>query len=94
MDYSGGGFEQSINVDCIDFSKFIEQFKDQEVYCKMDIEGAEYAVLRKILRDGNAKIFKKLWVEFHDRDIPGENSGTTHTLIHQLSEWTTVEPWN
>lgn len=90
-------YEQPIKVECINFSRFIKHLHTYnstgEVYCKMDIEGAEYPVLRKILQDGTASMFKKLWVEFHP-DVPGENANTTKRLITELSKFTTVELWD
>lgn len=65
-----------------------------EIYCKMDIEGAEFAVLRKMLKDGTVKYLKKLWVEFHERYIPGENRQTKAALIRELSLYTEVEEWH
>jgi FkbM family methyltransferase len=91
---SDHSFEDPIKVECIDFSSFIEQFKGCEVYCKMDIEGAEFAVLRKVLRDNNAGILKAIWIEFHDHDVPGESFSTRQQLIKELSKFTTVHLWD
>jgi FkbM family methyltransferase len=96
-------FEKPILVKCLDFSKYLhhicvenakvegyENF-DYEIYCKMDIEGAEYKVLRKMLEDGTAKFIKKLWVEFHA--IPGESLHSKNMLIEQLSKHLIIEEW-
>ena len=47
VDNKGGG--EKIQVDCIDFSKFIiDNFnKDDYIIVKFDIEGAEYKVIEK-----------------------------------------------
>lgn len=90
---NAGWYDQSIKVESIDFSKFVTHLRGNEVYCKMDIEGAEYPVLRKLIRDGNANIFKKIWIEFHD-DIPGESMRTKKNLITELSKFTQVELWD
>lgn len=93
------GLMPPIEVPCIDFSKFLLErrvfhFGKCEIYCKMDIEGAEFAVLRKMLKDGTVKYFKKLWVEFHERYIPGENRQTKAALIRELSLYTEIEEWH
>lgn len=85
---------QPIKVESIDFSKWISQFAHDDVWCKMDIEGAEFQVLRKLLRDGKAGIFKTLWVEFHPYTVPGESLKTKKLLIDQLREFTDVVEWH
>lgn len=88
--------EIPIEVPCIDFSKFLGQFPEDRfnVFCKMDIEGSEFAVLRKCLNDGTAKIMKRLWIEFHERFVPGEDAQTKAELIDQLKQYTNVELWH
>jgi len=56
-------------VDAIDFSEWLSDnfCSDDYVVVKMDIEGAEYDVLEKVIRDGNHRIIKKAIVEFHIR---------------------------
>lgn len=56
-----------IQVYCIDFSKWIETSFNKKDYIilKLDIEGAEYAVLDKMIRDGSIKYINKLYVEYH-----------------------------
>lgn len=103
------GLAPPIEVPCIDFSKFVTVaawatlhpnahhsigITEPEIYCKMDIEGAEFAVLRKMLKDGSINFIKKLWVEFHERYIPGENRQTKAALIRELSLYTEVEEWH
>lgn len=56
-------------VECIDFSNYIKNNFNLNDYiiCKMDIEGAEYAVLQKMINDGTIPYIKKLYIEFHSR---------------------------
>lgn len=93
------GLEKPIQVPCIDFSKWLGMLQNcytvyNEIYVKMDIEGAEFPVLRKMLADDTVKRVKKLWVEFHDRFIPGETPQTRDTLIKELSKHTEVNQWH
>lgn len=62
-------FKITKEIDCFDFSSYLKNnfSSDDFIVCKMDIEGAEYAVLEKILQDKNEKYIKKLYVEFHSR---------------------------
>jgi len=59
--------EHPEGVPCIDFSKWLlHNFDgDDEIVLKMDIEGAEYPVLRKMLDDGSINQIDELYVELH-----------------------------
>ena len=57
-------------VPCIDFSKWLlHNFEDDNIVLKMDIEGAEYQVLRKMLNDGSISLINTLYIEFHAHKI-------------------------
>ena len=60
-----------ITVSCIDFSKFIkDNFKLSEyIIVKMDIEGAEYKVIEKMLEKGTFEYIDEFYVEFHGAKI-------------------------
>jgi FkbM family methyltransferase len=62
VDYSG-----PIAVGCIDFSRWVRRnFKRRDhLVVKMDIEGAEYPVLEKMIADGTVDYIAELIVEFH-----------------------------
>lgn len=80
VDYDGSSlFENKINladkkkikVDCIDFSGWLKStFRSEDfIILKMDIEGAEYAVIEKMAQDGVLSYVKELFVEFHGHKI-------------------------
>jgi len=55
------------SVECIDFSQWILtnfQSNDQ-ILLKMDIEGAEFEVLQKMIRDRSIFYIKELHIEYH-----------------------------
>jgi len=56
-----------ISTKCIDFSRWLlNNFNsDDFIILKMDIEGAEYAVLNKMIEDKSINLIKKLFIEFH-----------------------------
>lgn len=57
-----------IEVECLNFSKWLEQqFCDQSnrIVCKMDIEGAEFDVLEDIIRTSQYKKIDEFLVEWH-----------------------------
>jgi FkbM family methyltransferase len=72
-------------VECIDFSKFVADLPgDATIACSMDIEGCEFPVLRKMLKDGTAKRLTLLDIEFHHRLIRGEDEASASLLRRQL----------
>ena len=56
---------------CINLSDFIKQNFDieDEIYVKLDIEGAEFPVLDKMVKDNTLKYIQTLAVEWHDEAI-------------------------
>lgn len=56
-----------VRVPCIDFSRWIMDTFDREdkIILKMDIEGAEYEVLNKMINEGSIEYINKLYPEFH-----------------------------
>jgi FkbM family methyltransferase len=63
----------SIEVQCLDFSKWIfENFngKKDKITLKLDIEGAEYQVLQHMIETKSISLISKLFVEFHSDTLP------------------------
>ena len=54
-------------IKSVDFSGFLgERFKQEDfIAVKMDIEGAEYPVLEKLISDNRLNYIDLLFVEFH-----------------------------
>lgn len=61
-------FEHPVYVPSIDFSSWVlSTFHSGERLCvKMNIEGAEYAVLERCIRQGAAESIEELHVQFHE----------------------------
>ncbi|KKR46301.1 MAG: Glycosyl transferase family 2 domain-containing protein [Parcubacteria group bacterium GW2011_GWC1_40_13] len=78
----------SIEVDTVDFSKFIlENFKDSdEIILKIDIEGSEYDLLEKMIADKSIKYMSKLYCEWHKHktDITEERHISLIKKLNQL----------
>lgn len=67
--------ENFIEIECIDLCSFIKDLIDKlEIssidILKMDVEGAEFAILEKMIEDGLYKKIKYILVETHDETIP------------------------
>jgi hypothetical protein len=81
-------------VECIDFSEFLKNNieKNSEVICKMDIEGAEFEVLDKIINDKTVKLIDILYIEWHSHLLNGEYN--VNIIIEKLqSMGVNVDGW-
>lgn len=77
--------DRKITVKAIDFSKFVATLpEDATIVCSFDGEGAEYPVLRKMLKDGTAKRISLLDIEFHHRLLTEEDETTSSLLRREL----------
>ena len=61
------GLPMEIKVDAIDLSSWIKNnyVKSDYIIVKMDIEGAEYEILKKMFLDDTIKYINELWIEWH-----------------------------
>jgi hypothetical protein len=75
----GGNFIQrtldwsnKTKVECFDFSEWLSKNvkEDDYVICKIDIEGAEFEVLKKCIADNTLRLINSLDVEFHHFSNP------------------------
>ncbi len=88
LDAQGGGQEEVWKVN---FPLFLRALipsarEGAFVVVKMDIEGAEYDILRAMLADGSIDLVDVLHVEFHHRLMPSESEETTEQLRAELRE--------
>lgn len=87
-------------INTIDFSRFISErySRNDFIAVKMDIEGAEYEVLQKLIKDDTLGYIDLLFVEFHSQYLspaPDKNWGEIHkSVIAKLEESpTTYYDW-
>lgn len=76
--------DPKITVPSIDFSRFIAELPDATIVCSMDIEGAEFPVLRKMLDEKTAQRLSLLDIEFHHRLIQDMDESTASLLRREL----------
>ncbi|MFH4486761.1 FkbM family methyltransferase [Vibrio metschnikovii] len=57
----------SIVVECIDLSRFINDMSKEYsiIVLKLDVEGAEYDILEKLIKDKTIDLVYKIYAEFH-----------------------------
>ena len=60
-----------VRVQGIDFSTYVKNYfdKDDFIIVKMNIEGAEYKVLNKMIRSKSIEYINELFIEFHYKKI-------------------------
>jgi FkbM family methyltransferase len=85
-----GGFRQenALDVPSVDFSAWLrrEVGPADEVILKMDIEGAEFAVLDKMIAEGTSRRVKLLLIEWHADRLP-----TGHMKLRR--KWIELRLW-
>ena len=70
-----------IEVECVDISDILKQYDDSDfIAVKLDVEGSEFAIIRKILKDGTIKKINELFVEWHTPYLSSETPQTEAEL--------------
>lgn len=83
-----------IKVPCLDFSDYLKSFKGNYIIVKMDIEGAEFPVLEKMLADGTINYVTQLWCEFHPNKVREYTTKDKRALVKRLRKHTEVVLWH
>lgn len=79
--------DNPIKVESIDISSWILNTftEDDHIVLKLDIEGAEYDVLEKMIVTGAIKYIKTLYIEFHQDRIPEVSIERHNKLLADLN---------
>lgn len=84
-----------VKVEAVDFSEWLKQFINDEVIIKMDIEGAEFPVLEKMIMDKTIFIPKKLMVEFHPNKVKEYTTTYCNQFIQEIKDMgVPLEVWH
>lgn len=67
--------------------------RSDSITVKMDIEGAEYPVLRKMVEDGSLSFIKVLYVEWHHDRFDYMSDEEHAALFDSVSRMVEVRPW-
>lgn len=83
-------------VNTIDLSKWIlDNFNINDyIICKMNIEGAEYDVLEKMISDGSIFYINKLYVAWHYKKLDDCYDKRHNKLKSLLGDMTDLLDWN
>ena len=74
-----------LTVDCFDFSAWLTDL-DQQIVLKMDIEGAEYQLLERMLEDGTDRYLEELLIEWHSQN-PEIGAALEARLSCPIRQW-------
>lgn len=66
-EWTGSG--EVIRVPCFDFSEWLRTLPQPPVV-KLDVEGAEFPILERLVEDGTDSLVAQLLVEWHDDKMP------------------------
>ena len=80
--------QEPIGVPCVDLSRFIRENtrEGDRVVVKLDVEGAEYAILRKMIEERSLDLVQEMYVEFHSRFLPSESAESTERLKDEIRQ--------
>ena len=74
-----------INVPCVDISSIIRSYKiNDNIVVKIDVEGSEFAIIRKLIEDDTISYINDLYVEWHTQYMSSENFDTQNDLIQKI----------
>jgi hypothetical protein len=73
-----------IEVKCIDIVDIINKYLNAFLVVKLDVEGSEFRILRRLLESGMIQHINHLYVEWHTRYVKGENEQTVNELKAQI----------
>lgn len=91
--------DEPLTVKCIDFSQWLKllcnSFKNNCIITlKLDIEGAEYEVLQKMINDDTICLVNKLYVEFHSETLPEKKEIENQLIINLKKCGVTPNEWD
>jgi FkbM family methyltransferase len=74
---------KAVKVRAVDFGQWLKKSyrKEDVVYVKFDIEGAEYPVLEQMLKDGTMSLVDRLYIEFHGVQQAKAANGSADVLL-------------
>jgi FkbM family methyltransferase len=73
-----------VEVTCIDLAAFIQRLPRGLLVLKLDIEGAEFTVVRHLLATDTMKLVNVLVVEWHDKLMKSESVETRKQLAEKV----------
>jgi FkbM family methyltransferase len=88
-------YQSPTAIPCIDFSLWLLRMFGlaDDVTVKMDIEGAEYDILEKMMADRSILLVRKLICEWHYDRFPGISVDRHHAVRNRAAALTELVDW-
>lgn len=85
----------TITVPCMDLSRFISQMSERYdvIDLKLDVEGAEYAILERLVEDETIGLVNKLYCEFHGHKMDIED-GRHERIYNDVGNFVEIDDWD
>jgi FkbM family methyltransferase len=82
-------------IPCFDFSRWLLRTFDlkDEVVVKMDVEGAEYDIIEKMIADRSILLVRKLICEWHYDRFPGISAERHYAVRTRAAAMTELVDW-
>ncbi|MEU6718027.1 FkbM family methyltransferase [Nonomuraea sp. NPDC046802] len=89
-------YTRPVPVPALDFSAWLRRTiaPDDDVIVKMDIEGAEYPVLTKLVADGTIDLISVLYIEWHYDRFPAMAKSQHDRLLEAVAARVELRPWD
>lgn len=76
-----------MDVECVDISEIINKYDPEDyILIKMDVEGAEFELVRKLLNDGTIQNINDIYIEWHPNCMDNEDENSVRYLKELLSK--------
>lgn len=78
-----------IQIESIDIQTILDRFNENDfIVIKMDIEGSEFTVLRRLLENkNNCRKVKKIYIEWHTNYVKNESETTQNDICFKLANY-------
>jgi len=87
-------YDKPTRVPCFDFGTWLSRMcGGATVVIKMDIEGAEYAVLERMLDTGTIDLIDDLFCEWHHDRFPQISESRHLAIVDKVKSRTRLHPW-
>ena len=80
---------KAIRVPCFDFSAWLSELPERPIV-KLDVEGAEFPILERLVAEGTDSLVAELLVEWHDSKMPSYSERKAALLADLRCP---VSPW-
>jgi FkbM family methyltransferase len=82
---------KKVKVNCVDINLVLknlyDKFHDCNIFIKMDIEGGEYAVLKRLMKSSLLNLINEIHIEWHPRFFPAKEQADKKSFENQIKKF-------